>query len=288
MTRGLGYIEVELYKRVIQQAKDSTSAVFLHHFGESLLHPKLGELIRYAKNNNIKTYLSANAIMLNENRFCELVEGGLYELILSLDGVTDETSRAVRGEASKNVKLAEEKIMSLLKYRRNSSSKTPRIYMQIVRQRKNAHEVEEWFKKWSNVPGVDRAKVKSYVIWDGRDDQINDLRMDEDFQRGAIVCDKPWTSVVVLWDGRVVPCCFDYDGIYTLGNLYEQSIIEMWNGEKIKYLRQCHSEGKLQEVMLCEKCVDMEGYRIKKWYYPLNRWFTKRNRLGDEWYPEKD
>jgi MoaA/NifB/PqqE/SkfB family radical SAM enzyme len=285
MTRELGYMDESLFKKIIQETSDFSSRIFLHHFGDSLLHPELGECIRYAYTHNIKTFLSANPILLTEKRSRELVDNGLYELIFSLDGLTSDTSAAIRGQAAKNVVLAEEKILSFLEYRRTVGSKTPFVQMQIVRQKQNIHEIESWVKKWKDVDGVDRVKVKSYITWDGRDDHINSMQLEKSgcSDTPNVVCDKPWTSITVLWDGRVVPCCFDYDGIYILGDLCHQSLKEIWNGNRMRYLRKCHREGSLQKVSLCDRCTDIEGYPVRKWYYPLNRWFKQINRLGDEW-----
>lgn len=285
MTRELGYMDESLFNRIIDETSEFSSRIFFHHFGDSLMHPKLGEFIRYANQQNIKTFLSANPVLLTEKRSRELVNSGLYELVLSLDGLTCNTSATIRGQAARNVDLAEKNILSFLEYRKAISSKIPFLIMQIVRQKQNMQEVESWVKKWNEVDGVDRVKVKTYITWDGQDEHIKFLKLEETgcADTRNIVCDKPWTSMTVLWDGRVVPCCFDYDGIYVLGDLHKKSLKEIWGGEKMTYLRQCHREGNYQKIKLCEQCTDMEGYPVRKWYYPLNRWFINRNRLGDEW-----
>src|SRR5262249_10833650 len=154
-------------------------------------------------------------------------------------------------------------------YRRQAGSRKPLIVVQIVKQRQNAHEVKEWLEKWKGSPGVDRIKVKSYVTWDGRSEKNNGLRFAPAPGPSAIAGDKPWMSVTILWDGRVVPCCFDYDGILTLGNVREQSLREIWRGEKMHQLRSCHRAGDLEGIALCAQCKDKEGYSARKWYYPL-------------------
>jgi len=287
MTRPLGYMEPALYRRIVDQAGRTTSRMFLHHFGDSLLHPQLGELIRYAGERGIRTYLSANPVLLTESRVRALVESGLHELVLSLDGVTGETSAAVRGRAAQNVALAEERIHALIEHRRRAGAERPAIVLQIVRQRQNVHEVDAWLAQWKGVRGLSRVKVKSYVAWDGREEKINRLRLDPEPDPAALVCEKPWTSVTILWDGRVVPCCFDYDGILTLGNAAEQSLDEIWRGEAMARLRRRHRDGDLGGVPLCEKCRDKEGYPVRKWYYPLNRLFQSRSPLGSEWTPPR-
>lgn len=284
MTRQLGFMDAPVYRRIIDEAAATTSRVFLHHFGDSLLHPELGAFIRYAEDRKIQTYLSANPVLLTERRIRALVDNGLHELVLSLDGVTPETSAVVRGDAARNVELAERRTRDLIAYRRQAGSRKPFLILQMVRQKQNVHEVEEWLRKWEAVDGVDQVKVKSYMNWNGSDETINRLRIKPGAVSG-VVCDKPWTSLTILWDGRVVPCCFDYDGIETLGNVTEQSLREIWESGRLRYLRACHRDGRVDDVPLCRDCTDKEGYPVRKWYYPLNRFLHNESPMGAQWSP---
>lgn len=245
------------------------------------MHPRLGEFIQYAGMHGLRTYLSANPILLTEKKITELVDCGLHELVLSLDGVSAETCTAVRGRAARDIEKAERRINALLKYRHERNSKTPSVIMQFVRQKLNQHETKTWLKKWTNVEGVDAVKMKSFVTWDGQNERINALRIEQAVAPEKIICDKPWTSVTILWDGRVVPCCFDYDGFFVLGNLNDQSFEEICNGTAIRALRQAHREHNLKDIRLCSRCIDKEGYHVAKWYYPFNRLLLRRTPLGD-------
>ncbi len=282
MTRSIGNMSRDVYLRILDEAATSTSRLFLHHFGDSLVHPELGDFIAEAARRGIGAYLSGNPILLTRDRIEAVVDNGLAELVLSLDGVTAETSEAVRGRAARNVELAERRIEELVEYRASVGSRTPRIVLQFVRQEQNAHEAAEWLSRWRDAPGIDRVKVKSYVTWSGGDRAINELRIDQPTGRPTVVCDKPWTSVAILWDGRVVPCCFDHDGLATLGNVTRQSLLEIWRGEPLATLRRRHREGDLDGVSLCRKCVDKEGYPVRSWLYPLNRISQSITPLGDE------
>lgn len=282
MKRPLGHMLREVYVKVLEEAALATSHMFLHHFGDSLLHPELGDFIGEATRRGIRSYLSANPVLLTRDRIRAVVDHGLHELVLSLDGITAETSAAVRGRAASNVGLAEKRILELLEYRASTGSTSPRIILQIVKQKQNAHEIAEWLRRWSGVPGIDRVKVKSYITWSGGEEAIDSLRIAPSTSSRSVVCEKPWTSVTVLWDGRVVPCCFDHDGLLTLGNINQNSLLDIWRGEALITLRQQHRDGDLDGVPLCRNCVDKEGYPVKKWLYPLNRLRQSITPLADE------
>lgn len=271
MNRPLGYMSRETFLRVLDEAERTTSALFLHHFGDSLIHPDLAFFLDEARRRGVSTHLSANPVLLTDDRVRAVVDNGLHELVLSLDGVTPKTSEAVRGPAARNVALAERRIRDLVAYRASVAARDPRIILQIVQQAQNVHEVGQWLDRWRAEPGIDRVKVKSYTTWIGGIEAIDNLRLAPPVSKAGLVCEKPWTSVTVLWDGRVVPCCFDYDGLLTVGTLREHTLAEIWRGDPLRRLRSRHRDGDLGDLALCRNCVDKEGYPVRRWYYPLNR-----------------
>lgn len=282
MTRPLGNMSFSVYEKLIDDASKSTSKLFLHHFGDSLMHPDIGKFIGHGVKRGIMTYLSANPVLLTSDRIAALVDNRLDRLVLSLDGLTDITSEKVRGRAAKNVGLAERRIDELLEYRRTSGTTKPFITLQFVRQKQNVHETEDWVRKWKAREGIDRVRVKTYSTWNGGEEQIQELQL-EPRRDSSVVCMRPWTSVTVLWDGRVVPCCFDYDGLMTLGNLDESSLQEIWRGEPLARLRRQHRDGDLEKVKLCVNCQDREGYPVRKIFYPLNRFTGHTSPIAEEW-----
>lgn len=271
MQRPLGIMTRETYLRVLEEARHSTSHVFLHHFGDSLTHPELGEFIGEASRRGIKSYLSGNPILLTTDRIRAIVDQGLTEIVLSLDGLTPQTLEAIRGPAARNLALAERRIRELVAYRAAGGATNPRIIIQMVASRTNEHEVDDWLRRWCDEPGIDRVKVKSFVSWSGDEEGINALRIGTKPGPSNVVCEKPWTSITVLWDGRVVPCCFDHDARVTLGDVATSSLHDIWRGPALRDLRRRHRAGELDDIALCRSCVDKEGYRVRSWWYPLNR-----------------
>ena len=55
--------------------------------------------------------------------------------------------------------------------------------------------------------------------------------------RIASVCFYPWIAFSVLWDGKAVPCCVDYNGVQDVGDVNFQSIKEIWSGPVLSAIR---------------------------------------------------
>lgn len=82
--------------------------------------------------------------------------------------------------------------------------------------------------------------------------QIGDERFFKAKGQTQRVCDYPWRSLIVLWNGDVVVCCFDVNGTQNVGNAFENNLSEIWNGAKIQQLRRDFIDFKNEG--LCEYC----------------------------------
>lgn len=63
-----------------------------------------------------------------------------------------------------------------------------------------------------------------------------------------------WESIFILSDGRVVPCCVDWQGENAMGDIYEDSIVTIWNSSAYNELRSLHLSGEKKKNALCARC----------------------------------
>lgn len=68
------------------------------------------------------------------------------------------------------------------------------------------------------------------------------------------LCPYPWTSMVIASNGDVVACCRDLEHKTVLGNLFEEDLPSIWNGEKYQQLRQSLANQKPEEANACQGC----------------------------------
>ena len=69
--------------------------------------------------------------------------------------------------------------------------------------------------------------------------------------------------MTVYDDGRVFPCCSDYDDGLQIGDLKDQTLMEIWEGDALNAIREKHFEGKFYELDACAKCdyaLQADGY----------------------------
>lgn len=268
-TRPTGMLEAGTFRRVIDELAESLSYLTFYFQGEPFLHPHFLDMVKYASTKGIYTATSTNAHFLKEEQARQTVASGLDRIIISIDGTTQETYESYRvgGDLSKVI----EGTRNILRYRNELKSRTPHVVFQFLVVKPNEHQIED-LHALAKTMGVDQVVLKTAQIYDyenGSDlmpdnEKFSRYRKQED-GRYAIKnellnhCWKMWHSAVITWDGKVVPCCFDKDAQYVMGDLRKNSFREIWEGEKYKSFRKTLL-GSREEIEICRNCT--EGTKV--------------------------
>ena len=72
-------------------------------------------------------------------------------------------------------------------------------------------------------------------------------------------CWRMWSSCVITWDGKVVPCCFDKDATHQLGDIAETPLQQVWNSNGYDGFRKALLTNR-QEIDICQNCT--EGTKV--------------------------
>ncbi|MFI5351022.1 MAG: radical SAM/SPASM domain-containing protein [Elusimicrobiota bacterium] len=267
MTREQGNMSFDTFKAVIDQyvavnpLAAATRGTFLHHFGESLVHPEFGRFIRYAVSKGLtRASMSINPLMLTPSIARELLESGIYSLNVSLDGHDDESFFKIRGVPNAYEK-SKVNLLAFLKMKVDLGSKTI-IHLGMIDFAMNRESIDRQKTYWENLPGIDYFRIKELRLWDGSAADVNRLapkRVDNSVLRATnkvVSCSVPWDQISVAWDGDVVPCCYDYDKKYVLGNVHKQPLNEIWNGERMRALRKEFISNDVSNP-LCRNCPEL-------------------------------
>ncbi len=259
--RPRGYLQMDTFKKILLDCKDHLMYLIFFDQGEPLLHPHYFEMVRLAKSYRLYVVCSTNGQRLAEkNVAMELVQSGLDELIISVDGLSETTYRYYRRGGSLRRVLAG---MEMLKNLRTSLKRTnPRIIIQFIVMRHNEAErpfVRATARRW----GADDVYLKSAYIATIQDAEEY-LPKNEKFRRYEIkngvlqrknpsrICKRCWYSAVVHWNGAIVPCCFDREETFVLGKS-PQPIGVIWQGIAYQQFRNAFFN---QRPDICRNCTD--------------------------------
>ncbi len=274
--RPKGRMKLDAFKRITDELGDYALALVLYNWGEPLLNKDIFAMIEYATERHIKTILSSNLNLLDEEMARRMVGSGLDKIIVSLDGASDETYRQYRiggdfDAVIKNLKL-------LLKTRDEMESATPKVVWQFLVFKHNEKEVDD-ARKMAEQIGVDETDVfTGYLGGPGQTPYVGDkntpelldkwLCSDSKFSGQFDYFANPdylsnrkcyflWQTITINWDGSVAPCCCVFDQSTDFGNITQQSFKEIWNNEKFRSARNLfgrNANGQNVPNTICRTC----------------------------------
>lgn len=253
-TRKKGYMDWGLFTRIVDEMAPHVRTTTLHIWGEALLHPRIQDMVRYCRSHGLHSEISTNATLLTEEKSRALLDAGLGAIYLCLDGATRETYEQVRRRA--DFEETRENIERFLQLKREYRN-PPRTSIQIIKIKPTAGEIEEFNRQWKRA-GVDRVHVKAFDSWGNQVEQISDLRAEDDrpaLPQRRYPCPNLWYHVHIYWDGSLMCCDRDYNGLYPLRNV-QDGVMKAWNGPQMVELRHKHVTQALDNVPSCRKCLE--------------------------------
>lgn len=249
LTAPLGTMDDDLFKRVVDEGVAmGLRAIKLQSRGESMLHPHVGELARYAKEAGVMdVQLTTNGTLFAKpGKMESIVASGLDKLIFSIDESHDVSAREVYRGSPPDVRDLFRQVYEL---RERLGLSGPKLRVQTFAPEGVTQE-ERLAAIRAEFPFADEYLVN--VLWNSNteEDSVAGLGLGYDF----LPCSYLWTRMVVFWNGDVTTCCRDYNGALTMGNVRESSIRDIWLGARMTAYRRVHAGGKRRGMAICGHC----------------------------------
>jgi radical SAM protein with 4Fe4S-binding SPASM domain len=249
-TRKKGFINLETYKRAIEQCCDfGIENVHLYTIGEPLLHKNIIEMVRIAKDNDRKVYIYTNGMLLDKKMAKQLVDEKVDNIIFSLEGVDKNKYENIRKGAK--FEIVKENISNLKQYR-NSIDVITNIEIWSIIMDEDSQYLNDFKNYWSKF--VDRVY---YVCLANQGGYIANIISKDGNSLNAAKrqpCATLWQSIIVLYNGDVSACCVDFEGKLTIGNIYESTLKKIWYGKKHRIFQGLHIKKRFNEISPCDIC----------------------------------
>jgi len=218
-------------------------------------------MVAYAKSKRIYVATSTNAHFFKPELCDKIVQSGLDSMIISLDGVTQESYATYRVLGQLDTVL--EGIRTLVAAKRRMKKKTPYLFLQFLVMKHNEHEIPQ-VKKLARELGVDRLLIKTTQVmtleeakeWLPQNEKYRRYALTENefkAKQGQGLCPRVWMTTLIDWDGQVVPCCFDKNGEHAMGNLADESFDVIWKNEAYSDFRKKMLRDR-NSIDICSNC----------------------------------
>lgn len=197
-----GYIDYDLWCKLIDECEGQRVTLVPFWRGESLLHPQFGKLIDYALSRVTAVQFATNGVFINEEN-------------ASLLGQFDFISISIHN------KTAADKLDLLLGY---LHKKKPKIQASFVESEKSLELLDTVSKK------VDCVRIYKIHTSNGVYGKSNVELSKRKF------CSKLLHDIVIAYDGTLSRCCYLWDTDKLLSVAFS-SICDVWNGPYYKKIR---------------------------------------------------
>jgi radical SAM protein with 4Fe4S-binding SPASM domain len=268
-TRAEGNLKTALYKKVIDEVQHHAFYLNFYFQGEPYINPNFLEMVAYAHSKKIYTATSTNAHFLTTQKAEETIKSGLSRLTISIDGTTQETYESYRKGG--NLEKVLEGAKNIIAAKKALKSKTPYVIFQFLVVKPNQHQIEDAKALAANL-GVDEIRFKTAQVYDYQHGNplIPTIEKYARYKKQADgtyrlknkmlnECWRMWSSCVITWDGKIVPCCFDKDAKHQLGDLQTSTLKQVWqNSNYIGFRTQLLNNR--SAIDICQNCT--EGTKV--------------------------
>jgi radical SAM protein with 4Fe4S-binding SPASM domain len=262
MGRAIGRMDLDLFKKMIDEVGDYVFLILLWDWGEPFLNPAVYDMIAYAKQKEIQIVSSTNGHCFTQERHVDaVIRSGLDTLIVALDGITQESYERYRQGGSLESVLSA--VRSLVRRKHELGSETPLLNLRFVVMKQNEHEIPGVIELAQSL-GVDALTLKTFNPYGDDPDFIPEdpryRRFDtrpgslSRIRRGRNPCKHFWNMPSIHWSGRVSGCTFDAKEAFVLGDLHTANFREIWRGAAARRLRK-QFRFNWEQLGLCRECT---------------------------------
>lgn len=237
----LGDIDFRLYQKILDECEGGRLwGLKLSYRGEPLLHPRLVEMVAYAKARGVlDVYFNTNGMLLTPDKSQGLMDAGLDRISVSVEG-TDPLAFERERKGAKFHRILDN-LDNLISLRNQKGYNNPRVRVQTVKFADL--DLEDYRDFW--LSHADEVAAIDYK------DSIN--------RRQGLVnrdwaCPQLWQRMTIEWTGAIMPCNNDDFRHLCVGNVKDRSVASCWHDHSVNRARELHQQGLSHLLLACDGC----------------------------------
>lgn len=256
LTRPRTDMDTETYKRVLDEIDEhGVEGLWIYHLGEPLLHPNFKELLEYVslKDNIQCKWMSTNGMLFDKERIGWVLKSKLDFVNLSVHAVSAEVYNTV--VPTGDFKVVSDNLETFYAVKGTENlPKRPFLHCQMIEQDTTAHEVDAFIERHYQRADIVSVNMLEYVGLEN-----NSFGIQQRDRKPLTNCTRVERGDCFIFsNGDVTLCDAAFNAEIKLGNIHEQSLYEIWNGEERQRLLKLNAEGKMAENSFCCTCTDYD------------------------------
>ena len=260
-------LSFDVFKKIISRL-EGVKEISFGGFGEPLMNPKIFDMVRYAKEKGFILTTTTNGYLINPKNFDKVLV--FDNLRISIESINSSKDSVQDGHPFSESLL--DNIKELIKYRNKNNVKC-KIFFNTIIHEGNYDSIAD-VVRYAQKIGVDcvelihldtkdnnaykfvpkKKEISLYKKIKKRDFGIEvTSRYDRYIGLRKIgfrfntKCPMSFDLLHIRMNGNVTPCAFGLP-VYSLDNIFEKSLYNVWNGRKFKNFRK-------NQKKVCDGCT---------------------------------
>ncbi len=232
----------EMVEKVAREMKELGLRMrYLHELGEPLLYRRLAEAVDLFPG----VAISTNCSLLTEEKARELLSTSLSRIILSLDTLKPDVY-AISRKGGRFLQVVD----NIRRFLELSKGKKIRVEIQRLLTPLTQEETNAQFSEFFELHKYPQAVVTKKTCEGLDTSEVTELH------QAYYGCFQgtPWQWFVILANGNVTHCCYDYDAVQTLGNVKTQTIAEIARSKFLAVIEDGFSRHDFSQLPRCAEC----------------------------------
>lgn len=250
-------MEWDLWVKVVNDLKQFPSKILqgnLYKDGESLLHPRFCDMVRYLRDADAveRLWIKTNGLPLTPELNSRLVSCGLDMIGISVQHVHAQGFYHI---AKVRIDYEEYRANVLDLFQRSRDTGV-QISTKIADVGQSEEDKRKFIDDFSD--RCDFIAIEGLHGWSTSDLKDWRLGTDNSFDGSPrthkIACPLTMYMLTVNSNGDISVCNDDFAHYHQLGNVNTESLVDIWNGDKLRAFRLMHLEGRRSENRACKNC----------------------------------
>lgn len=261
MKRKKGFMSDETYNKILEEIKKYKTPIRFIRWGEPTLHKNFIEYIKRAKELGIIVHFNTNGSLLNIETMEQIVGYGLDSIKFSFQGIDEKSYAEMRNKQYFNTLLSTIKTL----YQIRGESEKPYIHIASTITYETKEQVENFknrVKRYCDLVTVGRTilehiDVENVKLNKEDKDRLIKLKSKESvIKKHFNCCPEVFDKLSINWNGDVTACSSDYDNSMIIGNIHNNSLIDIWKCDIANKFRTILSNRNYEKIELCKGCYD--------------------------------
>jgi radical SAM protein with 4Fe4S-binding SPASM domain len=251
-----GPMAFETFTKIIddlQEFREPVRVLRLYKEGEPLMNKRFAEMVAYARRSDkiVRIDTTTNGVLLTPKTSEKIIAAGIDQINISVNGIRNEQFLDLV-----RTKVNFERYVANIRYLYSIRGGCE-IYVKAIQENLSEDDRKRFIDIFGDI--ADRVFFEHlFPNWPGFDDEIIPkecsvgLYGDEVLERS--VCPYIFYSTTINSDGSVSLCVQDWQRKLVVGSVAEQSVKDIWLGERLNAHRLSHLNGCRKDNATCAQC----------------------------------